>query len=107
MSEKKYIDADLLKEYLNVFINTQPSCIDDYECGYDDCFTTVQNMIPNIPTADVAEVVRGKWIGESLECSVCQRSIREIYDAEGYMSYGIEDDLHYCPFCGAKITERI
>ena len=73
----------------------------------DDCFTVVQDTISDIPTADVAEVVRGKWIGESLECSACKRSIREIYDAESCMSYGIEDDLHYCPFCGAKITERI
>ena len=55
MSKKKYIDADLLEECLNVFINTKPCYIDDYDCGYDDCFTAVQDTISDIPTADVTE----------------------------------------------------
>ena len=59
--------------------------------------------INNQPTADVVEVKHGEWKGESLTCSVCKRDISEIYDADSYMSYGIEDELKWCPFCGAKM----
>ena len=55
------------------------------------------------PTADVEEVQHGKWEHECLECSVCKRNISEIYDADSYMAYGIEDELKYCPYCGAKM----
>lgn len=59
--------------------------------------------IESIPTADVEEVKHGEWKHECLECSVCKRNISEIYDADSYMAYGIEDELKYCPYCGAKM----
>lgn len=127
MSKKKYIDADLLEECLNVFINMKPCYIDDYDCGYDDCFTAVQDIISDIPTADVAEVVRGKWIKKEHWVPLawdCQPSYTEDYDdcydeethswKEEYWhcsccnyeaSRGIEPVYKYCPNCGAKMTE--
>lgn len=55
--------------------------------------------------ADVAEVKRGHWRDDSEcgRCSVCDRSISEIYDADSSMAYGILEELIACPFCGAKM----
>ena len=56
------------------------------------------------PAADVAEVKHGYWKDtEYGTCSVCDRSISEIYDADSHMAYGILDELTACPFCGAKM----
>lgn len=53
-----YINADLLKEKLNSFIMS--SAYTDYNCGYSDCLTAVQDTISDIPAADVVKVVRCK-----------------------------------------------
>ena len=50
-----------------------------------------------IPTADVVERRRGKWLYldglDAFECSVCGRQmVRNIFD--------------YCPWCGAEMRER-
>ncbi len=48
-------------------------------------------------------VACGKWEGENFECSACGRCITEICDADSYLSYGIELEMKWCPFCGAKM----
>ena len=57
------------------------------------------------PAADVVEVKHGYW--KDLEygtCSICNRSIREICDADSSLDYGVlEHEIKVCPFCGAKI----
>lgn len=48
---KKYINADLLKEKLNGFTDChidRTSISREYECGYDDCLTAVQDAISDI-----------------------------------------------------------
>jgi hypothetical protein len=69
--------------------------------GYDAI--EILTEIEFTPTADVVEVKRGKWDHECLECSVCKRNISEICDADSYLTSGIEDELLFCPFCGAKM----
>lgn len=89
----RYIDADELREYwLENGVNENVYNTND-----------VLNSIDYQPTADVEEVKHGKWEGEALTCSVCDRNISEICDADSYLSYGIEDELICCPFCGAKM----
>lgn len=106
---KKYIDVDLLKENLDSFIDMS-STYTDYNCGYDDCLTAVQDTISDMPAADVVEVVHGKWIDVPLnsdpnyfaykynlrtKCSVCDFAMpRE------YPRYNI------CPNCGAKMDKE-
>jgi hypothetical protein len=54
--------------------------------------------------SDFQEVKHGYWKDTDYGiCSVCDRRISEIYDADSYMSYGILDELTTCPFCGAKM----
>ena len=55
----RYIDADKLKEKLDSFISMNETYT-DYNCGYDDCLTAVQDTLADIPNADVVEVVRCK-----------------------------------------------
>ena len=64
----------------------------------------VDEMVDKLVAADVVEVNHGYWKDiEYGTCSVCDRSISEIYDADSSMSYGILDELMACPFCGAKM----
>lgn len=55
----RYIDADKLKEKLDSFISMNETYT-DYNCGYDDCLTAVQDTLADIPNADATEVVRCK-----------------------------------------------
>jgi hypothetical protein len=62
----------------------------------------VANIIKDAPTADVVEVVHGKWMfnrhqapnEKSYYCSLC---------AEGESDYGRDN---YCPNCGAKMDGK-
>ena len=70
----------------------------DYNCGYDDCLTAVQDTISDIPAADVAEVRHGEWIEDAygyFHCSEC-----------GYEHDSPEHITPYCPHCGAKMDEE-
>lgn len=66
----------------------------------------VLHDIENFPAADVAPVVRGKWIGKPLDnfkkyqvtCSECGWIGIENYD-----SYVDPSDFNYCPNCGANM----
>lgn len=51
MSEKRYIDVDLLNKKLDSF-DTEATCT-EYNCGYSDCLTAVQDTISDIPTVDI------------------------------------------------------
>lgn len=103
---KKYIDADLLKEKLNNFIDMNQTYT-DYNCGYDDCLTAVQDTISDIPAADVKEIVYGEWIHEKdindvksdYKCSICD------YD-DTFFNILINNGFYkYCPNCGAKMNK--
>ena len=71
-----------------------------------DLFNTTERQlraIRELPAADVAEVVHGRWIdgaedftcgNHNAECSICRC----------YVSWdGCDEDFNYCPNCGAKM----
>ena len=60
--------------------------------GLADC---IASEIADIPTADVAPVVHGRWIAshdEFCACSICK-----------YPVYVGWNQTNYCPNCGAKM----
>ena len=68
----------------------------------------IKRILREIPAADVAPVVRGKWIkvqkeniwGDSIpvfECSICGKYTTG--------TKGIMTKFNYCPNCGAKMME--
>ena len=124
---KKYIDVDLLKEKLNSFVDMSPTYT-DYNCGYDDCMTAVQDTISDIPAADVKEVVHGEWIEKehwvplAQDCEVSYDSdYDDCYDEKTHSwkekywhcnqcdyeaSREIKPRHKYCPACGANMQEQ-
>ena len=64
----------------------------------------VYNAIGELPSADVAPVVHGKWIDEDpafaeyfANCSVCGYEI-DVHNERGY--------FNFCPNCGAKMDGK-
>lgn len=83
----RYIDADALK---NKITELDGGCAID-GTGFDIYTCEVFELIDEVPTADVVEVVHGKWIdkGHYRYCSVCNYNNPHIYN--------------YCPNCGADM----
>lgn len=69
----------------------------------DGCSAKNLQSISDMPSADVAEVVHGRWIdgaedftcgNHNAECSICRC----------YVSWdGCDEDFNYCPNCGARM----
>lgn len=84
----KYIDVEELKKY-------DFNKIFDYEASYETCLgiEAVLMIAEKMPSAEVQEVKRGKWIFYSdlceKKCAICGKFAREITD--------------YCPHCGARM----
>lgn len=72
-------------------------------------FIKAKEAVSNIPSEDVRENARGKWIHkithESLHdrtgiwCSNCGKDAMQ--DGDGYYVYNCETD--FCPYCGADM----
>lgn len=96
----RYIDVDILKRVTDNFAFLRTG--DDYDSGYNDCMSMVENTVNVYSTADVAEVKHGKWMLERepngkpycYHCSVCD---------DDYHFIGIKTQYRYCPNCGAKM----
>ena len=87
----RYIDADIAVAQI---IRLKDNDSSKYDLGLD---TAINEIKHHIPTADVVERRRGKWLYldglDAFECSVCGRQmVRNIFD--------------YCPWCGAEMRER-
>ena len=91
---KEYIERDLAIQSIK---NEDDSHLDDY---YRAGLFESEMVIKNLPAADVAPVVHGKWGLESDEdmpnpmfklvvCSVCGEKANDTYN--------------YCPNCGARM----
>lgn len=67
--------------------------------GSDNALTTMEDIMSDIPAADVAPVVHGRWLlrhegaGHYWECSACQ---------ENPCIY-VTKNTKFCPNCGAKM----
>lgn len=99
----RYIDADLLKDK-TTRVNNIWNCTTNAEGkGLDE-------IIDDIPTADVRENVRGEWIKridhldygliefEGFECSLCGVKIwKDDYE---------NIEFKFCPNCGAKMKNE-
>ena len=92
----KYIELEALKNrFAKRLVWLKKDIHDEYSLGlYDGCEYDTK-LIDEIPAADVAPVVHGRWImhddefGLTCECSACH------IETMG--------DGNYCPNCGAKM----
>lgn len=102
------IDANALQKRLE---RKKPGIANQrYTEGWNDCIMRVKSMVStattleNLPSADVAPVVHGRWIerqsphameGISAKCSACSKNVQ-------YLG----NPLNYCPNCGAKMDGK-
>ena len=96
----EYFKRDTL---LKVLENAEPDFYEDYGDGVIDWGfgrRSIQDMINDIPTADVAPVVRGRWV-------MHYRNGTPV--AGGYVSTCCDmwnnRKSNYCPNCGAKMDD--
>ena len=87
----RYIDADAFIEWLKM---TRKMLTNDGEREVITG-TKVSELVANFPTAEVAELKRGRWEKiykqpHLMRCSVCG-------------STSVEVNYNYCPNCGAKM----
>ena len=103
------IDADALK---SVIPKTRESAFEDCrECTLLDK-EQVQLLIDKQPTLDVVPVVHGRWVKMTgmmppeyhghYECSECQWHMKGLRN-----SWTREEELSYCPNCGAKMDREV
>lgn len=103
---KKYIDVEELLEELRIAAEKEGAKANEMaKAGVYDvsvkyghgecCYIVAQEIVKDIPTADVVEVVHGEWLskyvgkGHYWECSECV-----------FMLCTMER-TNYCPCCGA------
>ena len=105
-----------MAEYIEREAAYREICSDETMSGYEKAYCS--ELIRNIPAADVAPVVHGRWDDEH-KCTVCHNeafykisNIRPDYDydwEENLVETGdyIWDtewiETAYCPNCGAKM----
>ena len=92
----KYIELEALKNrFAKRLVWLKKDIHDEYSLGlYDGCEYDTK-LIDEIPAADVAPVVHGRWIMHDDECGLtCECSAGHI-ETMG--------DGNYCPNCGAKM----
>lgn len=92
----EYITKEALKErFTKRLVWLKRDIHDKYSEGlYDGCEYDA-HLIDEIPAADVAPVVHGRWIAthdEFCSCSLCK-----------YPVHAAWSQTNYCPNCGAKM----
>lgn len=97
MAERRFIDANNLIEEIREERCYNCRNFKDMKCDYCGTADYIY-MIEDMPAADVAPVVHGRWIRYPdcgvTKCSNCGWSIEECWDSD------------YCPHCGAQMDEK-
>ena len=95
----RYIDADALVELIDHYILHDKDAKKNHSAlfieGMKDGYYRIRSNIISLPSADVVEVVHGKWVDKGEDyvlrwyCSNCGRKDTHIYN--------------FCPDCGADM----
>ena len=73
---------------------------------------SVLEYAENLPAADVAPVVHGRWIpltecaNEGVYCSTCKKKVWKSDYAQCSKKSRNKLESNYCPNCGAKMDEK-
>lgn len=95
---------------LDMFEDEDADVCESHPDGYSKwgfSYEAVRKVVKNIPSADVAPAVHGQWVeredGFGETCYVCSRCAEEWVLIDGAP---IENNMYYCPQCGAKMDEK-
>ena len=105
MTDKKYINADALTEIREIDDEYYDTLERNNGTEFADGFATgwmcaCDKIAKTIPAAAVEEVRRGKWIDRGHFTLMCEKC--EAYVAKGLL---LNDQIYYCPRCGAKMEK--
>ena len=81
------------------------------DIDYYDALIDAEDVIDDLPSADVAPVRHGRWIGTEYDGYANGFPVYDVYEcSECGMEYDSTDDgeitHNYCPNCGAKMDEE-
>ena len=93
----RYIDADMLREKMYHEAFEKDSEDQRWNSGCWIRYRMFENAVDSIPTADVVERKKAKWIEDGYYKlpAVCSRC-----GSPGVI------DFKYCPYCGARMSEE-
>ena len=77
-------------------------CFNSNDAYGQDIADRIEIDVIKMPTADVVEVVHGKWLKNNTECSVCKSLNPTMYLNEYELEYKALP-LPHCPHCCAKM----
>ena len=94
-------------------LRKRPFCVagglvNDYTEGFCDCVDEARETIKNMPAADVAPMVHGRWVkeppyksigGEYLKALICSKC-NSFFVSDGNKPWQMHN---YCPNCGAMM----
>ncbi len=73
------------------------------DIDYYDALMDAEDVIDDLPSADVAPVRHGRWIKDKI-----QNHVEKTYHCSkcDYQAWGENEKTRYCPNCGAKMDEE-
>lgn len=98
-----YISREALKEIIHAHHYRLADALGSRDWGM---FTIgIDQAIDELPAADVAPVVHGRWIIDKglYRCSICNHLWSELWWAEIVPLEKMTEIMPYCPKCGAKM----
>ena len=101
--ESKIIDLFKEKDRLNIIIDKLKEENVELIKGSKwkiDITKAVEEIIEKLNAEGYEAVKRGKW--EQSKCTNCKKSVEDLFSGEFYWD---DDDLHYCPNCGARMEK--
>ena len=63
-----------------------------------ECKAYIDKLEKEKPNTEGYTIKRGKW--EQGKCTNCKKSVEDLFSGDFYWD---DDDLHYCPNCGARM----
>ena len=95
-TEKRLIDANALKAYIN---SKSTHSLNEWDT------IGVLAAIDKQPSVDAVEVVHGRWEYDFEPIAWCEDYVKEVYTCS-VCECRSQDESHYCPNCGADMRER-
>lgn len=92
-----YIDKEMLEDRMYHEAFEKDSDMQEWDNGCWIRYKLFENVLRDIPTADVVERKKGKWMfweKNRVMCPFCK--------LEPYVKKGAAD-FNYCPYCGADM----
>ena len=103
---KEYITKAKVIEAIEKAVAPEITTIGDYETIGVFTRESIEQIVSNLPAADVAEVRHGKWVeyprAHYFKCSECKYTVpyRKAIFVNGNREYD------YCPSCGARMDKE-